>query len=273
METAFDLYMRVKALPGTTTRMVFSAELKLSVNGEAFSDKLNLLSAVDDSGNLLIVKILTIKDDPSSRDSRLMELSRELRAVRLLNLERPLVAFVTSRVVSVTVHDKPVDAIVMPRYSASLRHLPKLHYSLIDCQGRRILEAVRFMHEQGLAHMDIKGDNIFCDMGGMWYLGDFGSSCLLPTAENKETVISTTMLFYSSDVRGKEPSVRCDFYMLLVALVIECLPDKHKWSGHLSSPTSQFIDDKKLRSAVAEYGDLVPLLSAMLEFIEWAPEL
>ena len=56
-------------------------------------------------------------------------------------------------------------------------------------------------------------------------------------------------------------------HVLLVALVIECLPDKHKWSGHLRSPTSQFIDDKKLRSAVAEYGDLVPLLSTMLDIL------
>ena len=74
---------QMRDLPTTKTRFVFKTELNLSINGEAFSNKLNLLSAVDNSGNHLIMKVLNLKSDPSPCDIRLLELlSREIRAVR-----------------------------------------------------------------------------------------------------------------------------------------------------------------------------------------------
>jgi serine/threonine protein kinase len=77
--------------------------------------------------------------------------------------------------------------------------------------GKRMVEALEWVHNKGFVHMDVKasndfisklafsawrlwlfsptctqGDNIFLDAEGNWYLGDFGSAVM--EGENVETV-------------------------------------------------------------------------------------
>ncbi|KAL0047618.1 hypothetical protein WJX82_007839 [Trebouxia sp. C0006] len=46
----------------------------------------------------------------------------------------------------------------------------------IETGGRRMLRALEYIHSKRLVHMEVKGNNIFVDMFGNWWLGDLGSA-------------------------------------------------------------------------------------------------
>jgi hypothetical protein len=61
--------------------------------------------------------------------------------------------------------------------------------------------------------MDVKEGNIFIDVKGTWWLGDFGSCVYV-----NDPVTSTTISCYPVNVIGLPAKFRYDFYMLCVAL-------------------------------------------------------
>ena len=61
---SYDLYMKVRCLPETFTRLQIKSSYDINVNGDANLDNPNLLTATDKHGKQLIVKVLKISDDP-----------------------------------------------------------------------------------------------------------------------------------------------------------------------------------------------------------------
>ena len=79
----------------------------------------------------------------------------------------------------------------MPHYPASLDgfHRPleeELGVILIDQIGK----ALDFLHQVGLAHMDVKPANIFVDMEGNFFLGDFGSIRSIPSSKSPSSPVA-----------------------------------------------------------------------------------
>ena len=67
-------------------------------------------------------------------------------------------------------------ALKMAWYPGNLVCLPRLSENLIFVGGCRMRDALIFMHNKKLAHMDVKPANILFDWDGKWLLCDFGSS-------------------------------------------------------------------------------------------------
>ena len=67
--------------------------------------------------------------------------------------------------------------LVMPRYAASADCVPSDFLPATQLAGLRRLEtALRHMHSKGLCHCDVREANVFLDMEGRWFLGDFDAS-------------------------------------------------------------------------------------------------
>lgn len=265
VDLACDLYRRVKDLPETFTRLCFSKDLEIEVNGDASLDNPNLLSAVDAEGVPLVIKVLRTKGDNLSltEADRLKEVTREKESCDILNLAHPEVAFVTTSLVSVN-HTMGITlhALRMPRYPTTVALSPHFPIAVLVREGARMIDTVQYMHDRGLVHMDIKGANIFCDMNGHWFLGDFGSCCRI-----NELVTSSTTFFCKEDVRRKPAMLEYDWFMLLVTLLIESLDDKHEWTVHLKHDTENHVCVNKLRSLIQRKLENRPLAEILMDII------
>ena len=93
------------------------------------------------------------------------------------------------------------------------------------------------------------GDNIFIDHDGHWLLADFGSCKFSGSA-----VVSTTQMFYFEKLKGVPALPKYDYFMLVVTILIETLPDKHKFSVFYDEGATH-ISRTKVQSAVVELCD------------------
>lgn len=69
-------------------------------------------------------------------------------------------------------------ALLMPRYVTTLAETAQLCEPALLVGLQHMISALEYIHSFNLVHMDIKGDNIFIDSNGSWFLGDFGSCTL-----------------------------------------------------------------------------------------------
>lgn len=267
-ELAHDLYRKIKDLPETFTRLQISLEHHINLNGEANLGNPNLLSAVDMSGNQLVVKVLKINDDARlGLEERRTLIAQEMSACDILGLQNTLLPFANIEVIKVQ-HDNIIfSALKMPKYVNTVASSAKFFYSTLNREGLRLVEAIAYMHSKNLVHMDIKGANIFigAGSGGPWHLGDFGSSRKIG-----DLVLSTTFFFYKEDVLGKPALPEYDWYMFLVVILIESLADKHCWTA-LQQESTKHICDVKLRRLFHDMlsGELGQLLRVIADKLEW----
>jgi serine/threonine protein kinase len=193
------------------------------------------------------VKILKTRDSPEPLDIRRLEIEREANICEFLNLSNPSnpYAFVQVEKLVITQGDISYRALKMPKYTV-LISTASFNPEVIASQGRRLIAAVAFMHESGFIHMDIKASNIFVDGNGNWLLGDFGSTCPVGSP-----VTSCTRCFCKENVIGINADPKFDWFMLLVALIIETLADRHSFSEHLYDSNSQFVSINKLNGLIS----------------------
>lgn len=81
----------------------------------------------------------------------------------------------------------------------------------------QIVEGVKYMHELGVCHRDIKGLNVFMDKKKNIKLGDFGIS-----KQNKhglmETVVGTPMYLAPEMIRKKKYGYKVDVWAIGVLI-------------------------------------------------------
>ena len=85
-----------------------------------------------------------------------------------------------------------------------------------DTLARRIKSigvALDFLHENSIAHMDIKPANIFISQDGAWKLGDFDSACPFD-----KPIHSTTNGFHLTTTELDVATAQIDWGMLLCTL-------------------------------------------------------
>lgn len=75
----------------------------------------------------------------------------------------------------------------------------------INCSFKQLLEAVTFLHEQGIAHRDLKLDNCCMTSDGILKLIDFGSSFVFQYPFEPKTIMA-------SGVMGSDPYLSPELY-------------------------------------------------------------
>ncbi|SCU96123.1 LAFA_0G04412g1_1 [Lachancea sp. 'fantastica'] len=75
-----------------------------------------------------------------------------------------------------------------------------LHVLEADCFMKQLLHGVQYMHDHGIAHCDLKPENLLFDPQGVLKICDFGTSCVFQTAWEKQVHFQTGAI-------GSEPYV------------------------------------------------------------------
>lgn len=233
VDSAVAFYREIKLLPSTITKAIVLQQLGVLVNGPLMHEKLKLLTASREDGRQLVVKMLyPDSDDARPLEVRNAEIRREIQCCKDLVVTDADCALVPHEVVTLSVPPEmevqtrrrgDFTALLMPRYLGSVARGPTGSMTVLSREARRLVQAIRYIHSHGYIHMDVKADNVFYDIDGRWFLGDFGSACKIGTL-----VSSTTEVFYPDVILGQIAEVKYDWFMLLVMLLIE-VKDKEKW--------------------------------------------
>lgn len=118
--------------------------------------------------------------------------------------------------------------LIMPWYTSTLNQHPSNCLDWIAVQGRRLLEALYFLHsypDGGYVHMDVKAANVFVDHNNNCFLGDFGS-CKPVGA----TITSCSINLCWKNVMGLPAHPVYDYFMLLFMLLIEGLENRRDYT-------------------------------------------
>jgi hypothetical protein len=203
-EIAVALYKTVEELPGSHTRDAVNLIHKLTINGPWNASVPGVIVAVEESGEPCLAKVLSSYD------------TRELLTLQKINHkvfkeEIPIVPGVIRQTSNIPGRNEKdsFNCFVMPHFSTALHLMPKLRERALVLGAQRMLAAVEHLHSLGLVHMDIAPTNIFVDMKGLWYLGDFGACVEV----NKE-VRQTNRAFIYEDYDREKASFDYDWFML-----------------------------------------------------------
>jgi hypothetical protein len=260
-----DLYRTVKELPSTSTVAIIEHESGIMVNGPLNGDMPHLLTASDALGQQLMVKILRLQPDMVgvTNKQQANAIAHEAEMVGLLGLNDPLVPFVSARIEVIEIaHDAEVmrtvgsasgsfRTLIMPRYVSTVAKSPKFSPHALVIGARRIVSALEFMHSKGVVHLDVKGDNVFVNQAGEWFLGDFGSSRYFSSGCEEHKVVTSSTMFYPSVIIGKDAHPKYDWYMLCVLL---CLCSALSNALDLTDQFDIPVNDMKIRAYVKEMG-------------------
>ena len=229
-ELALSTYENLKVEAGTETKSCIGAEIGMKVNGSVFEDFPFILSAHDAAGDPKLVKILRVPDGANGLSIRQQDIRYESESTKFvhnsivpmqsktINIDVELAAKVNCRV-------GVNNILIMPWYTSTLNKHPSNCLDWIALQGRRILNALQYLHSEGYAHMDVKAMNIFVDHANNCFLGDFGSCKPLG-----KPITSCSISFCWEDVRGQLAHPKYDYFMFLLMMLIECLEDRRTYT-------------------------------------------
>jgi serine/threonine protein kinase len=220
------LYTNVKDAAGTETKSCIGNEIGMKVNGSIFENFPFILSAHDANGAPKVVKILRVLDGASDLSLRKQDVRYEAESC---NFQHPCIVPSDRKTITIDaelaakancrIGDNMV--LIMPWYTSTLNQHPSNCLDWIDRQGRRIWDALEYLHNRGIVHMDVKAMNVFVDHENNCYLGDFGSC--KPTGE---LVTSCSTQYCWENPMSKPAHPKYDYFMLLLMLLIECLEDR-----------------------------------------------
>jgi serine/threonine protein kinase len=216
---AYDLYELATALPGTSTNILIKEQTEISIDGPFSEQAGNILTAVNNEGVPLLVKVLRGTETNEAAACSLLELHNA-------ETEQRGLAHVEVKMVSNSADDMrgtDITALIMPQYARTLSDMPQLPINAIRKNIPRIISALQFIHSRGLVHMDVKSANIFVTYRGEWVLGDFDA-----TVNVGGPILKYTERFYPNKLdyacpteqnpaqRTKVPATTSiDYYMLL----------------------------------------------------------
>ena len=203
---ALQWYEWARGLPLSPTRGRFRSVTGYMLNDPSYFDA-NILLAYDPTGDEAMFKVMPSADCAEVVAALAVCGGSNLVPCQLRNATR----------------DDGSDfcGLLMPKYSRSLATVPDfvLAEEHLLMRAQQLLAAVRHMHGVGFVHMDIKEANIFVGIGGLWWLGDFGSA----VREGSAFTSTTSGLHPELDdwhVRPPMPAQRrYDIYMVAALLV------------------------------------------------------
>ncbi|KAJ1409975.1 hypothetical protein B484DRAFT_403037 [Ochromonadaceae sp. CCMP2298] len=275
-------------LPQTFTCKAVEEALNVRLNGPCMGDdKPFLLSASYSDGRPAMVKVLRVDvESPIKHSNKIAEYNMEREVLNILDFSGQQSGLVIAKFLEVEVPKEAAEvqqgttkipseegrppstvyAVLMPRYITSVGKSPKFELEHLKKQFRKMVDTLTYIHGCNIVHLDVKGDNIFVDSDGEWVLGDFGSCKKIG-----EEVISTTAQFHHKKLTGEIAAPGFDFYMLLVTLLIELLPDKHAYSDALCESQGRGVvraSLQKVTAAAARAKIEHPSLCELIEDIE-----
>ena len=286
-DRACEVYFTYEMLPKTFTCQTVEKAFNCSVGGPCMGDdKPFLLSANYSDGRPAMVKVLRINtQSPVPHLKKVAEYSMERNVLDILDFSGGHPGLVRAEYIEVKVPAEATEvpkgttlipmnegrpastvyAILMPRYSTTVAKSPKFPLESLQRQFRKMVDTLTYIHGCNIVHLDVKGDNIFVGGDGEWVLGDFGSCKRVG-----EEIISTTAMFHHTMLTGKKAVVGFDFFMLLMTLLIELLPDKDTFIDALCAPQKRVVraSQQKVNEAVAHAKFQFPSLRELIEDIE-----
>jgi serine/threonine protein kinase len=94
--------------------------------------------------------------------------------------------------------------------------------------ARQILEGLRYLHDQRIAHRDLKGENLLVDVDGTLKLADFGTAKELAT--QTKSVAGTAFFMAPEVIRGVGHGIEADVWSA-GCCVVEMLSGKPPFAG------------------------------------------
>jgi hypothetical protein len=251
---AVTVYENVKEFAASETKSCIANELKMKVNGSVFENAPFILSAHDCKDTPKLLKILRVPEGVSALATRQQDLRYEAESVKfkheaIVPMERNIIDVDLELSTKANCRTGKNEVLVMPWYNSTLNQHPSNCLNWIAVQGRRILDALYYLHsysdeKSGYVHMDVKAMNVFVDHQGICFLGDFGSCKPIG-----ETITSCSINFCWKDVFGLPAHPVYDYFMLLLMLLIECLEDRRLYTQLFYDPESRFASLSKVLNA------------------------